>query len=83
MSKLGQPIPDQDCRALTLKFKARGVVVLLFDAETISGASYGMTKRECREMGDLLDRLVGLLETGSVAVWAQEPRGEQLGMVLP
>jgi hypothetical protein len=49
-------------RWLARQYEAEGVVVLVLDRGTVSGASYGDTKAKCRELGTFLDKLIDSIE---------------------
>ena len=49
--------------------KARGVIVIAFDEESVAGASYGETKPECKDMGVLLDAIVADIQSGRLQPW--------------
>jgi hypothetical protein len=56
-------------RWLTRQYGVRGVVVLVFEHERISGVSYGETKAECKKLGQVLDSIVDELQLEGPDAW--------------
>jgi hypothetical protein len=48
---------------------AKGVILICFDEISITSASYGVTKEECRPMGRLLENIIDKIEAGELEVW--------------
>lgn len=63
------PVDIEEAKALAKKLGARGVIILAFDDDRISGASYGRTKKDCKSMGRLMDLITDPIEDGDVEVW--------------
>lgn len=51
--------------------RPRGVIILAFarPGQPYAAASYGATKRECRELGEVLDDIVGKIRDGEIPIW--------------
>jgi len=58
-----------DARTVCQRLEARGAIVLVFDRATVYGVSYGETKRECAQMGRLLDAIGVALQNGELEAW--------------
>ena len=56
-------------RWLTQQYGARGVVVLVFEHERVSGASYGETKAECKKLGNVLDSILDEFQLEGPDAW--------------
>jgi hypothetical protein len=56
----------RDAKAICDRLKARGVIVLVFSADNVRGASYGDTKAECTQMGYALDQIIDALVQGKI-----------------
>ena len=52
--------------------KARGVIILAFSNDNVSGSSYGETKAECKQLGYTLDRIIEDIMEGRLPVWETE-----------
>lgn len=58
-----------EAKRICERIGARGVIVLAFDEERFTGASYGETKHECRQVGRLMDRILREIEEERIEVW--------------
>ena len=67
-----KPPTIRQARELSKSLDARGVIVLAFSEDSLSGASYGKTKRECAYTGYTMDRIIEALESGEIPVWATQ-----------
>lgn len=78
-------IPIAKVRALSEAAGGRGAILLVFDGEgNYSGASYGDTRAECKELGRTLDEICdGLGRVGAGALHtpriASTPAGRRAG----
>jgi hypothetical protein len=52
--------------------KARAVIILAFDEDSVAGASYGETKLECSQAVGTMNHIVEELEEGRIPVWRCE-----------
>lgn len=57
-----------DAKALALKHRRRGVIVLAFGGEDFACASYGMTREACAAMKTVVDQIASEIECGRVEV---------------
>lgn len=62
--------------AICESLNARAVIILAFSEDSIAGASYGETKRECQQTGYTLDLIIEALESGVIPVWATGANGK-------
>lgn len=52
---------------------ARGVVVIAIGGSHVATASYGQTRRECRQVARLSDAIVEGITSGSLPSWETPP----------
>lgn len=66
-----------EAKAIAQKHKAHGVVILSFDMAEgkYAGVSYGVTKKECKVMGALLDDLFDMIFDGELEIGGGEFKG--------
>ena len=70
-----KPPSIPDAKRLAYECRASGVIVLAFDENgQVAGASYGMTRGQCRVMGAVLDQIVDMLGAGEIALDAERGR---------
>jgi hypothetical protein len=55
-----------EARKVCEEHEARQAIVIVFDGDRVSGASYGTTKAECRAVGQTLDAIVDGLMRGAI-----------------
>lgn len=66
----GRDLKVGDAQALCRATRGRGTIVLVFFGNRlVHGASYGETKRECADLGKVLDRIADDVQTGVMEVW--------------
>jgi hypothetical protein len=58
----------EQAKAICKQNACTGVIVLCFDGYNVSGASYGVDGRRCKEYGKTLDNIVDAIESGKVKV---------------
>lgn len=56
-----------EVRAFAKRHGARGAILMLFDSDTFSSASYGSTHSDCRSMGRVLDAIADKITEGTIA----------------
>lgn len=66
MMNATHPVTIADAKDIAYRLRKRGVLILTLSAEGFSGASYGMTRRECDAMGELLDKIMAKLQAGEL-----------------
>jgi len=55
-----------EAKALAKKYHKRGVIIITFEGDYVSAASYGWTALACREMGRVSDQIVTGIEEGTI-----------------
>jgi hypothetical protein len=55
-----------DAKALSVKYRRRGVIVLSFGGRLYSATSYGMTRRDCSAMAAVSNRICDLIGNGTI-----------------
>lgn len=58
-----------DARKLGKELGVKGIVILTFSDSSFSAASYGITRNECGQMGNLLESISRKIEKGELKVW--------------
>ena len=66
----------RDAKDLCSRLRARSVLIITINDDTVSGASYANTKMDCRSAGYTLDHIIQSIEDETIPVWA-DPRIEQ------
>lgn len=68
-----KPPQIHDAKKLAYDYRARAVIVLAFGSGQFAGASYGMTRADCREYGKILDEICDELAEGIIEVPGDDP----------
>lgn len=50
--------------------KVRAVIILALSEDNVAGASYGETKKECKETAYTMDRIIEDIQEGRIPVWS-------------
>lgn len=57
-----------DAKAVALKYRKRGVIILSFSGEGFAVTSYGMTRADCDAMRQVNDQIADMLAAGDIAL---------------
>lgn len=62
-----QPTID-DAKKLAYALRAKGVLILAFGDTKCAGSSYGMTRKQCDGMRQILDDIFGAIDREEIAI---------------
>ena len=68
-----KPPQISDAKKLAYDYRARAVIVLAFGNGQYAGASYGMTRADCRDYGKVLDDICEEISEGLIEVPGDAP----------
>lgn len=57
----------EEAKALALKHRRRGIIILAFGDSDYSRCGYGMTRADCRAMAAVSEQIAALIADGTIA----------------